>query len=125
MKYSTTSKLSVREVVNNIKVNSELKDFTVTNIFDVNSALSEKGVFFASECFVLDLCNPHNVLNLLSTNMDMSMILPCKISVYDDDGITVVSMLKQKQLYRNFTDILDEVAHEAESTMVEIINTSV
>ena len=124
MKYSTTSKKSVQEVVDAIIKHAETKEFDVTNVYDVSGALDSKGVSFSDECKVLDICNPHHVLNLLSTTMDMSMLLPCKVSVYTQDNVTQISMIKPKQLYQNFTHRLDDVADELEKEMIEIIDAS-
>lgn len=124
MKYSTTSKKSVQEVVDAIIENSEAKDFGVTNIYNVNDMLHSKGTSLPDDCQIIDISNPHYVLNLLSTSMDMSMILPSKIFVYSDKGETVISMIKLKQFYRNFTNRLDDVADEVEKEMIEIIESS-
>lgn len=124
MKYTTTSKKSVQEVVDAIIKNSEAKDFGVTNIYNVNNMLHSKGASFPDDCQVLDISNPHYVLNLLSTSMDMSMILPSKILIYTENGETVISMIKLKQFYRKFTNKLDDVADEVEKEMIDIIESS-
>lgn len=124
MKYSTTSKKSVQEVVDAIIKNSEKKDFGVTNIYNVNEMLHSRGASLPEDCQILDISNPHFVLNLLSTSMDMSMILPSKVFIYSEDGKTVISMIKVKQFYRKFTNKLDDVADEVESVMIGIIDSS-
>ena len=124
MKYSTTSKKSVQEVVDAIVKNSEAKEFGVTNIYNVNEMLHEKGASLPDDCQILDISNPHYVLNLLSTSMDMSMILPSKIVIYSENNQTVIMMIKLKQFYQNFTHRLDDMADAVEKEMVTIINLS-
>lgn len=124
MKYSIKSKKSVQEVVDSIVRRSEAKDFGVTNIYNVNDMLRSRDVSFPVDCQVLDISNPHHVLNLLSTSMDMSMILPSKVFIHSENGETVISMIKAKQFYRKFTDKLDDVSDEVEKEMIAIINSS-
>ena len=124
MKYSTTSKKSVQEVVDAIIKNSEARDFGVTNIYDVNEMLHSKGASFPDDCRILDISNPHYVLNLLSTSMDMSMILPSKVFIHSENGETVISMIKSTQFYEKFTHKLDDVTHQVEKEMIEIIDSS-
>lgn len=124
MKYSTTSKKSVQEVVDAIIKNSEAKEFSVTNIYNVNEMLHEKGASLPDDCQILDISNPHYVLNLLSTSMDMSMILPSKIVIYSENDETVIMMIKLKQFYQNFTHRLDDMADLVEKEMVTIVNLS-
>lgn len=124
MKYSTTSKKSVQEVVDAITTNAETKGFDVTNVYDVDDMLHSKGVSFPDDCQVLDISNPHYVLNLLSTSMDMSMILPSKVFIYSENKETVISMIKPTQFYQKFTDKLDDVAKKVESEMIDIIDSS-
>lgn len=124
MKYSITSNKSVQEVVSAFIKNAESKDFGVTNITNLNSTYSLKGASLPNNCQILDISNPHHALNLLSTSMDMSMILPSKVFIYSENNQTVISMIKLKQFYRRFTNKLEGVGNKVEKEMIEIVKSS-
>jgi len=124
MKYSTTSKKSVQEVVNAIIKNSEAKDFGVTTVHNVSAMLHERGASLSDDYQILYISNPHYVLNLLSTSIDESMIQPSKIVIRTEDNRTVIMMVKLKQSYQNFTHRLDEMDHKVEREMLSIVNLS-
>lgn len=124
MKYSVISHKSVDEVVESIKFNARSKDFGISSVIDVHHSLSQRGVFFTNECKVIELSNPNKVMDLLSTKADMSMILPCKISVVEEDGQTVITMFKETQMYRKFTHRLDDIANQTEEQMRDIVKLS-
>ncbi len=124
MNYTTTSTKSVNEAVEAIQENVEEFKFGVLHIHDVKKTLNEKGVSFSSECKVLDICNPYKAKELLSTDMILSMALPCKISVYTDNKITKISLLKPTSIFPHFNETLDKTAKEIEESLVNMINKS-
>ena len=55
--------------------------------------------------------------------MSVSTALPCRISVYEEDGQTMLATLKPSTLLAMFnTPQLAEVAQEVENTIVKIMN---
>ncbi len=124
MNYTTTSTKTVNETVKAIENNVSEFNFGVLHIHDVKETLNNKGVSFSNECKVLDICNPHKAKELLSTDMILSMALPCKISVYTDDNITKISLLKPTAIFPHFNTTLDETAKEIEENLINIINNS-
>lgn len=56
--------------------------------------------------------------------MDLSMILPCKISIYEDKGKTCISMLKISKLIPLLDSTLENKAKEIEDILLKIIEVS-
>jgi uncharacterized protein (DUF302 family) len=84
--------------------------------------MAEKGVPFARECRIFEVCNPHQAKKVLETNLEISTALPCRISVYEEGGKTKLATIRPTALiglYRN--PELKGVAAEVEDTMVRIM----
>src|SRR5450759_212710 len=74
-------------------------DYTVesTKSFEQAATALEaavKGNAFAENCKVFEVCNPGQAAKVLSTDMRLNMALPCRISVYTEQGKTMIGMIK-------------------------------
>ena len=56
--------------------------FGVLHVHDLGSTLRGKGVEFAEQCKVFEVCNPQQAAKVLATDMRLNMALPCRISVF-------------------------------------------
>ena len=82
-------------------------------------SLTKKGVEFNRECLIYEICNPHQAKAVLESDMSMSTVLPCRISLYEDNGVTVMATLKPTLMLSMFNrPDLAPVAQNVE----EIIN---
>ena len=124
MNYTVSTTKTVNEAVESIQNNVKEYGFGILHIHDVKDTLNEKGVHFSNECKILDICNPYKAKELLSTDMIMSMSLPCKISVYTDNKETKISMLKPTSMFKNFNSSVDDIAQEIETSLKNIIEQS-
>jgi len=62
---------------------------------------------------------------VLDQNMSVSTALPCRISIYEEGGKTILASLKPTVLLALFnTPQLTGVAQEVEETMVKIMKTA-
>ena len=96
--------------------------FGVLGVHDLKAKMAEKGVPFARECRIFEVCNPHQAKKVLETNLEISTALPCRISVYEEGGKTKLATIRPTaliELYRN--PELKGVAEEVEDTMVSIM----
>jgi len=69
--------------------------------------LKEKGHPIQRDITVFELCNPIAAQEALSTHPEVSVYLPCRISIYEKDGNTVLSTIGIEDMLKNF-DIDDE-----------------
>ena len=58
--------------------------FGVLGVHDLKAKMAEKGVPFARECRIFEVCNPHQAKTVLEANLEISTALPCRISVYEE-----------------------------------------
>jgi uncharacterized protein (DUF302 family) len=96
--------------------------FGVLGVHDLKAKMAEKGVPFARECRIFEVCNPHQAKKVLEANLEISTALPCRISVYEEGGKTKLATIRPTALiglYRN--PELKGVAEEVEATLVNIM----
>ncbi len=96
--------------------------FGVLGVHDLKAKLAEKGVPFARECRIFEVCNPHQAKRVLETNLEISTALPCRIAVYEEGGKTKLATIRPTaliDLYRS--PELKQVAEEVEDTMAKIM----
>jgi uncharacterized protein (DUF302 family) len=96
--------------------------FGVLGVHDLKAKMAEKGVPFARECRIFEVCNPHQAKKVLEANLEISTALPCRISVYEEGGKTKLATIRPTaliDLYRS--PELKQVAQEVEDTMAKIM----
>lgn len=96
--------------------------FGVLGVIDIRQKLQEKGLSFDRECLVFEVCNPQAAQKVLNDNPAISAALPCRISVYRDDGKTKIAAILPTALLIMFPNPeLKPVAEEVERTIVRIM----
>jgi uncharacterized protein (DUF302 family) len=96
--------------------------FGVLGVHDLRAKMAEKGVPFDRECRIFEVCNPHQAKKVLDTNLELSTALPCRISVYEEGGVTKLATIKPTAMIDLYvTPGLKEVAREVEATLETIM----
>ena len=122
--------LYVQEVMGNVddivgKIEQAAKDneFGVLDIHDLKQKMASKGVDFAPECRIIEVCNPNMAKEVLENNMAISTTLPCRISVYEEDGKVKISTIRPTYMLDLFdSPALKPVAQSVEETIIRIIS---
>jgi uncharacterized protein (DUF302 family) len=98
--------------------------FGVLHIHDLGRTLRSKGIAFAEECRVLEVCNPIQAARVLSTDMRLNMALPCRISVFTEKGKTQIGLIKPMQMLSTLSQdpALVDVAKEVEQQTIQMVN---
>ena len=96
--------------------------FGVLGVHDLKAKMAEKGVPFAPECRIFEVCNPHQAKKVLEANLEISTALPCRISVYEEGGRTKLATIKPTAMIALYSSPgLKEVAEEVEATLERIM----
>jgi uncharacterized protein (DUF302 family) len=96
--------------------------FGVMQIHNLKETMAKKGVEFARECLIFEVCQPEQAKKVLEQNMSISTALPCRISIYEEEGKTILATLKPTTLLAMFkTPQLKEIAQEMEDIIVKIM----
>jgi len=122
MLYKLTSSKGLSEVAAALHVAAQANQFGVMHVHNLKETMAKKGVEFLRECLIFEVCQPQQAKKVLDENMSVSTALPCRISVYEEGGGTVLSMLKPTALLGLFgVPKLEGVARDVEDTMVKIM----
>ena len=98
-------------------------DFGVLHIHNLGDTLRSKGIEFAEQCNVFEVCNPAQAAKVLATDMRLNMALPCRISVFTDKGKTKIGLLRPEQMLSGLSDDpeLAQVAKEVEEKTIMMV----
>ena len=116
---------TVKQVAAALEAAVQANHFGVMQIHNLKETMAKKGVEFARECLVFEVCQPQQAKKVLDANMSISAALPCRISIYEEGGKTILAALKPTTLLALFnTPQLNGVAQEVEDTIVKIMKES-
>jgi uncharacterized protein (DUF302 family) len=97
--------------------------FGVLGTINLRQKLNDKGVAFEPECLVFEVCNPLQAKKVLEDNIAISAALPCRIAVYQEDGVTKIATIRPTALLGLFPNPeLAPVAQEVEEAMTRIMD---
>ena len=122
MQYMEVSNKSVQEVIDCLKEVTAKYKYGIQHIHNVQETLKSKGIELENECQIVDICNPIVAEKFLSEDMSLSIIMPCKIAVYTQDGETMIAMNSLVQLVDDINPDLIELAQEVQEQLLEIID---
>lgn len=123
MKYIIESSKSVDRATADLQEAVTRNGFGVLHIYDLKQTLKDKGAPIEHECKILEVCNPHKAREVLEADMSMNMALPCRISVYEQDGQTRIGLISPKSLLSLLSESpgLSEVADQVEAAIKRMI----
>ena len=115
-------KISTHKTVNEtaaaLSAAVEVNHFGVMHVHNLNETMSKKGVEFDRECMIFEVCQPQQAKKVLEEDMSVSTALPCRISIYEEDGGTILATLKPTTLLALFnTPQLAGVAQDVEDSI--------
>lgn len=122
MQYMEVTDKSVQEVIDSLKEVTAKYKYGIQHIHNVKETLKSKGIDLGNECQIVDICNPIVAQKFLSEDMSLSIIMPCKISVYTQDGETIIAMNSLVQLVDDINPDLIELAQETQQQLLQIID---
>ena len=123
MTYSKHSSRSFEEIEKRLAEAAARHKFGILHIHDLRQTLESKGIHLGSECRVFDVCNPQAASKALLTDMRVSTVLPCRISVFgEDEGCTIAAVNPTSMLAATALDGVASLAEEVEREVFAIID---
>ncbi|HSN00013.1 MAG TPA: DUF302 domain-containing protein [Rudaea sp.] len=98
MYYIVDSKKPFAKAVEDLDAAVKRHQFGVLHVHDLGNTLRSKGQEFAGECKVFEVCSPRHAAAVLATDLRMNTALPCRISVYTEDGRTRLGMIAPREM---------------------------
>ena len=112
----------VSEAADALQAAVQANHFDVMQVHNLKETMAKKGVELARECLIFEVCQQQQAKKVLDQNMSLSTVLPCRISIYEEGGKTILATLKPTTLLAMFNaPQLEGVAREVEDTIVKIM----
>ncbi len=120
----TESELNFDETVNAIAKSAEANAWAIPQQYNLQETMKKHG-FETEPVVVMSMCNPvlaEQILNSLNSRY-VSAMMPCRLSVYEDDGKTYASMLNAKLFYPFMNKDAKETLKAANEESMKILGT--
>jgi uncharacterized protein (DUF302 family) len=124
MTYLRESRLTVDQLSDAIAAAAEAQGFGVLHQYDFQQILEKKGFPMEARCRVFEICNPRQASEVLAADMSLNMALPCRVSIYEQGGRTMVGMIPPTELLALVSDDdgIAKSAREVETAMKAMID---
>lgn len=98
--------------------------FGVLHVHDLGETLRGKGMPFSEECRVFEVCNPAQAAKVLAADMRLNMALPCRISVFTEQGKTKIGLIKPVAMLASLSSDpeLEAVGREVEAQTIRMVD---
>lgn len=116
MLFEVESRKSLEEIDRGLYEAAARHGFGILAVHNIRETMQKKGVEYASDCVIYEVCNPHQARKVLEANPAISTALPCRISVYrSGDVCKLATILPTATLGLFQTPGLDDVARDVEN----------
>jgi len=122
MLFTLSTDKTMSETAADLNAAVQANHFGVMHIHNLKETMRKQGVAFGPECQIFEVCQPQQAKKVLDGNLSISTALPCRISIYEKGGRTILATLKPTVLLAMFdTPQLEAVAQEVEATIINIM----
>ena len=123
MLYEIVTKRTPQQAGQALEAAAQKHKFGVMAVHNLKETMAKKGVEFAKECLIYEVCNPLQAKKVLEANPSISTALPCRIAVFEEGNHTKLSTLKPTAMLALFGNReLDPVAQEVEQVIISMMN---
>jgi len=96
--------------------------FGVLETLDFKKILSDKGLEFSNNYRLMEVCHPNLAKQVLESNPDLGLLLPCTIAVYQKDNENYISLARPTSLLAMASEqSLQFTGEEIENNLIKII----
>lgn len=122
MLFKLPTNKTVSEATSALHAAVEANHFGIMQVHNLKETMTKKGVDFSRECLIFEVCQPQQAKKVLDDNMSVSTALPCRISIYEENGKTILATLKPTALLALFNSPqLEGAAQEVETGIFKIM----
>ena len=121
--YIVETNKSFDEAVISVLKAVEQKGWSLFQIYDIQERLAAKG-FKQKPLKIVEICSGKHANIFLNKNRLISLCMPCKINVLEENGKVKIVGMKPTIISQFFPEVNQEEAEEVEKELKEIINNS-
>lgn len=124
MYYIVDTPKSFEQAASDLEAAVKRHQFGVLHVHDLGNTLRGKGVDFRDECKVFEVCNPGQAAKVMGRDMRLNMALPCRISVYTEQGQTRIGLIKPAEMLAGLSQdpALLQIANEVEAQTLQMVD---
>ncbi|NQV09020.1 DUF302 domain-containing protein [Candidatus Woesearchaeota archaeon] len=121
--YIVETEKSFDEAVVSVLKAVEQKGWALFQVYDIKERLAAKG-FEQKPLKIIEICSGKHANNFLNKNRLISLCMPCKINVLEDDGKVRIVGMNPTIISQFFPEVNEEEAKEVEKDIKEIVDNS-
>jgi uncharacterized protein (DUF302 family) len=122
--YSKETTDNVSDALDKVTKAVESHGFKVLNQLDFGQILASKGLE-REPIIQLEVCNAQSAFTVLNSNIEIGLLLPCKINIYQKDQKTYISFLDPEMMKEFFKEsAIHKVADEVRVSLKTIVDES-
>jgi uncharacterized protein (DUF302 family) len=124
MYYIVDSSKPFEQAETDLEAAVERGGFRVLHVHDLAATLRSKGVAFREECKIIEVCNASQAAKVLASDMKLNMALPCRISVFTEQGVTRIGLIRPTAMLAALSDdpMLAAVAEDVEAKTIQMVD---
>ncbi len=123
MLITVRSRKSMGEVRQRFEEAAAERKFGVQGFHNVKATLNSKGLAFDRRLYIYEVCNPGAAKKVLDTNIHISTVLPCRVSIFEEGKSVVLETFRPTMMLQMFREpTLEVIAKEVETVIEEIMN---
>lgn len=124
MYYIVTTDKSFDQASADLEAAVKRHGFGVLHVHDLGDTLRSKGIEFEPQCRVFEVCNPGQAARVLAADMRLNMALPCRISVFTENGTTKIGLIRPREMLAALSQdpALLQVAKEVEDQTIQMVD---
>ena len=119
--YIIETKKNFDEAVVSVLKAVEQKGWALFQIYDVKERLAAKG-FTQKPLKIIEICSGKYANQFLNKNRLISLCMPCKINVLEEDGNVKIIGMKPTMISQFFPEVTSKEAEQVEKDVIEIVN---
>ena len=119
--YTVTSAKDFEEAVKAVVNETEAVGFRVLYIHDVKDTLGKKG-HVIEPLKIIEVCNAKNAYMAIRTDINLALMLPCRVNVYIKNGKVYISALRPGFMQVVFPEIdIADVVADVDKKLIAIV----
>ncbi|MDE1832730.1 MAG: DUF302 domain-containing protein [Thaumarchaeota archaeon] len=120
--YTVKTQKTINQAVEDITDGLKKVGFGVVSTLNFKEMLQKKGLDLSTEYRLLEVCSPSAAKQVLESNPEIGLLLPCPIAVYQNNNENWISLAKPTSLLANIDDRqFDKFGKEIEQKLIQVI----
>lgn len=118
------SDLPMNEIVDSFETKAKERGFVVLHSYNYHEILKEKGFPIERKAIIYEICQAKMAAMMLEKHPEFSPFMPCRVSIYEDGGKSVLAAQNMEPLFDMLEDnsLLKAEAKRLFESMKELLN---